>query len=100
MNEAMKPAPSATVAVGNAKFGNDLPFALMAGRCVLGGRARVPAIKATGKSLPYLAFPTATVAEGAGFMASFMAGPWPSVPCLLYTSDAADDLLCVDLGGS
>ena len=21
------------------------------------------------------------------------------VPCLLYTSDAADDLLCVDLGG-
>src|SRR5450756_3123436 len=23
----------------------------------------------------------------------------PSKPCLLYTSDAADDLLCVDLGG-
>eukprot|EP00657_Telonema_sp_P-1_P000419 TRINITY_DN10809_c0_g1_i1.p1 TRINITY_DN10809_c0_g1~~TRINITY_DN10809_c0_g1_i1.p1 ORF type:complete len:187 (+),score=45.10 TRINITY_DN10809_c0_g1_i1:90-650(+) len=23
-----------------------------------------------------------------------------NVPCLLYTSDAADDLLCVDLGGS
>ena len=23
---------------------------------------------------------------------------WPST-CLLYTSDAADDLLCVDLGG-
>src|SRR5450756_3136780 len=23
----------------------------------------------------------------------------PSVGCLLYTSDAADDLLCVDLGG-
>src|SRR5665213_2584246 len=22
-----------------------------------------------------------------------------SLPCLLYTSDAADDLLCVDLGG-
>ena len=22
-----------------------------------------------------------------------------SEPCLLYTSDAADDLLCVDLGG-
>ena len=22
-----------------------------------------------------------------------------TVPCLLYTSDAADDLLCVDLGG-
>jgi len=39
MNEAMKPAPSATVAVGNAKFGNDLPFALMAGPCVLESRA-------------------------------------------------------------
>ena len=23
----------------------------------------------------------------------------PLYPCLLYTSDAADDLLCVDLGG-
>ena len=23
----------------------------------------------------------------------------PSLACLLYTSDAADDLLCVDLGG-
>ena len=22
-----------------------------------------------------------------------------AIPCLLYTSDAADDLLCVDLGG-
>src|SRR5659263_635862 len=27
------------------------------------------------------------------------AGTMPPVPCLLYTSDAADDLLCVDLGG-
>ena len=24
---------------------------------------------------------------------------WRATPCLLYTSDAADDLLCVDLGG-
>ena len=24
---------------------------------------------------------------------------WRDTPCLLYTSDAADDLLCVDLGG-
>src|SRR5450756_3204159 len=24
---------------------------------------------------------------------------FPLYPCLLYTSDAADDLLCVDLGG-
>ena len=25
--------------------------------------------------------------------------PWGDDICLLYTSDAADDLLCVDLGG-
>ena len=25
---------------------------------------------------------------------------WFNYTCLLYTSDAADDLLCVDLGGS
>jgi 2-dehydro-3-deoxyphosphooctonate aldolase (KDO 8-P synthase) len=39
MNEAMKPAPAATVAVGNTRFGNDLPFALMAGPCALESRA-------------------------------------------------------------
>ncbi len=39
MNEAMKLAPAATVSVGKAKFGNDLPFALMAGPCVLESRA-------------------------------------------------------------
>jgi 2-dehydro-3-deoxyphosphooctonate aldolase (KDO 8-P synthase) len=39
MNEAMKPAPSAVVAAGNARFGNDLPFALIAGPCVLESRA-------------------------------------------------------------
>src|SRR5450756_507733 len=40
-------------------------------------------------------------------LAFFMAGRWGSwaeiiviaSTCLLYTSDAADDLLCVDLGG-
>src|SRR5450756_3161317 len=30
---------------------------------------------------------------------SASAGPGNSTTCLLYTSDAADDLLCVDLGG-
>ena len=35
MNEAMKLAPSAAVAIGNAKFGNDLPLAVMAGPCAL-----------------------------------------------------------------
>ena len=39
MNEAMKPAPSAVVAVGNVSFGNSLPFALLAGPCVLESRA-------------------------------------------------------------
>jgi 2-dehydro-3-deoxyphosphooctonate aldolase (KDO 8-P synthase) len=39
MNEAMKPAPAATVTVGNARFGNDMPFALMAGPCALESRA-------------------------------------------------------------
>ena len=39
MNEAMKPAPAAEVAIGNAMFGNDLPLALMAGPCVLESRA-------------------------------------------------------------
>jgi 2-dehydro-3-deoxyphosphooctonate aldolase (KDO 8-P synthase) len=39
MNEALKPAPSAMVSVGKAKFGNDLPFALMAGPCALESRA-------------------------------------------------------------
>jgi 2-dehydro-3-deoxyphosphooctonate aldolase (KDO 8-P synthase) len=39
MNEAMKPAPAATVSVGKTKFGNELPFALMAGPCVLESRA-------------------------------------------------------------
>jgi 2-dehydro-3-deoxyphosphooctonate aldolase (KDO 8-P synthase) len=39
MNKAMKPAPAATVSVGKTKFGNELPFALMAGPCVLESRA-------------------------------------------------------------
>ena len=39
MNEAIKPVPSAVVSAGNAKFGNDLPFALIAGPCVLESRA-------------------------------------------------------------
>jgi 2-dehydro-3-deoxyphosphooctonate aldolase (KDO 8-P synthase) len=39
MNEALKPAPSATVAVGKTRFGNDLPFALIAGPCALESRA-------------------------------------------------------------
>jgi 2-dehydro-3-deoxyphosphooctonate aldolase (KDO 8-P synthase) len=39
MNEAMKLGPSAVVAAGKARFGNELPFALIAGPCVLEGRA-------------------------------------------------------------
>jgi len=33
------PKPSATVAVGKVRFGNDLPFALIAGPCALESRA-------------------------------------------------------------
>ena len=36
--------------------------------------------------------------DAEGLDASFDA-PYPVYACLLYTSDAADDLLCVDLGG-
>ncbi len=39
MNKAIKPAPSGVVVVGKARFGNDLPLALMAGPCVLESRA-------------------------------------------------------------
>ena len=39
MNEAIKPAPSAAVSAGNVSFGNGLPFALIAGPCVLESRA-------------------------------------------------------------
>jgi 2-dehydro-3-deoxyphosphooctonate aldolase (KDO 8-P synthase) len=35
----MKPGPSAQVTAGKARFGNDLPFALIAGPCVLESRA-------------------------------------------------------------
>ena len=39
MNEATKPAPSAVVAVGKARFGTGLPLAVIAGPCVLESRA-------------------------------------------------------------
>src|SRR5450756_415848 len=37
---------------------------------------------------------------GTSDIAGYIASTWSDPPtCLLYTSDAADDLLCVDLGG-
>ena len=39
MNEVLKPVPSAVVMVGNARFGNGLPLAVIAGPCVLESRA-------------------------------------------------------------
>ncbi|WP_158008206.1 3-deoxy-8-phosphooctulonate synthase [Methyloceanibacter methanicus] len=39
MNEALKPAPAATVTAGSVTFGNALPLAVMAGPCVLESRA-------------------------------------------------------------
>jgi 2-dehydro-3-deoxyphosphooctonate aldolase (KDO 8-P synthase) len=39
MNEALRPAPNPVIAIGAARFGNALPFALIAGPCVLESRA-------------------------------------------------------------
>jgi 2-dehydro-3-deoxyphosphooctonate aldolase (KDO 8-P synthase) len=39
MNEALKLAPRPVLAIGKANFGNSLPFALIAGPCVLESRA-------------------------------------------------------------
>jgi 2-dehydro-3-deoxyphosphooctonate aldolase (KDO 8-P synthase) len=39
MNEVLKPVPGAVVAVGNARFGNGLPLAVIAGPCVLESHA-------------------------------------------------------------
>jgi 2-dehydro-3-deoxyphosphooctonate aldolase (KDO 8-P synthase) len=39
MNEGVKTGPNAVVAVGNARFGNALPLALIAGPCALESRA-------------------------------------------------------------
>jgi 2-dehydro-3-deoxyphosphooctonate aldolase (KDO 8-P synthase) len=38
MNEVLKPVPGAVVMVGNARFGNGLPLAVIAGPCVLESR--------------------------------------------------------------
>src|SRR5450756_2045915 len=40
---------------------------------------------------------TRVLLQAGGVVAPGVPGPW-TCPCLLYTSDAADDLLCVDLG--
>ena len=48
--------------------------------------------------LVYYLAPAAVMALIFGLL--LLAGREPADPCLLYTSDAADDLLCVDLGGS
>jgi 2-dehydro-3-deoxyphosphooctonate aldolase (KDO 8-P synthase) len=39
MNKALKPTPAPVVAVGKARFGTGLPFALIAGPCLLESRA-------------------------------------------------------------
>ena len=46
--------------------------------------------------------PSALRKMGFAYVAETAVGAYPvalSCNCLLYTSDAADDLLCVDLGG-
>ena len=44
MNEAVKPAPSAVVVAGSARFGNELPLAVIAGPCALESRAHALAM--------------------------------------------------------
>ena len=44
--------------------------------CARLSSAQGPAISANGRALPNFALPAETTALGAGFMASFMAGPW------------------------
>ena len=39
MNEALRPGPNPVVAIGQARFGNGLPLALIAGPCALESRA-------------------------------------------------------------
>ena len=64
----------------------------------LARRARIPK-----GSLPQLQFPQPALAHTVTFYKSTLTSEGalykPLYSCLLYTSDAADDLLCVDLGG-
>src|SRR5450756_108415 len=66
---------------------------------LVGGSTRMPAVTEvvtvlTGGKAPNKGVnPDEVVAVGASLQAGVLKG------CLLYTSDAADDLLCVDLGG-
>ena len=53
-------------------------------------------IRSSFQLLPY-PIPIAFRKAGMQFFAVIHVGPFQA--CLLYTSDAADDLLCVDLGG-
>src|SRR5680860_416552 len=58
------------------------------------GAAGLPVFAEGGAGLAPLLLPSVTGGYLWGFVvAAFVVG------CLLYTSDAADDLLCVDLGG-
>src|SRR5450756_1830675 len=53
----------------------------------------------TGASRSLLETSARTCVRGARALAGGARGPRRNYGCLLYTSDAADDLLCVDLGG-
>src|SRR5680860_1911559 len=70
----------------------DFPDLTVDGSLPLG--AAVTAAMATGGHSVYLA---TAAGMGAGLVAGLFTGLLHL--CLLYTSDAADDLLCVDLGG-
>src|SRR5450756_2015502 len=81
-------------------------------RTVDGGSSAKPrhkskASSASSVSRPNPPAPTMYVAAMSRRYPAAVLRPWDvevhrddQSPCLLYTSDAADDLLCVDLGGS
>src|SRR5665213_3900259 len=60
----------------------------------------IPIVEAIQCEIPVITSNVTSMPEVAGD-AALLVDPFSvdSISCLLYTSDAADDLLCVDLGG-
>src|SRR5680860_1921703 len=57
------------------------------------------AVESLPPGLPYRTGEVSPVQVVVAYLPGIFFRPSLASPCLLYTSDAADDLLCVDLGG-